>query len=154
MVQASPQPPQRTESDSLRELKLTCMSNLLSSTEVRVYFKDRLSRFLFVSAGWVAVYTPGQTAEELIGKTDLDVFSYQHAIEAFKDEQRIIRTGTQIVEKVERETYKGRADAWVSTSKMPLRDGRGEIIGTFGISRDVAAPITAESPRRPLNGDR
>jgi hypothetical protein len=46
---------------------------------------------------------------------------------------------------VELETYGGRADTWVSTTKMPLRDSRGQIIGTFGISRDVTAQIRAEN---------
>jgi signal transduction histidine kinase len=48
------------------------------------------------------------------------------------------------VGRVERETYTGRPDAWVSTTKIPLRDDRGEIIGTFGISRDITPQITAE----------
>ena len=48
-----------------------------------------------------------------------------------------MRTGVPIVGKVERETHKGRADTWVSTTKMPLRDDQRKIIGTFGISREV-----------------
>jgi len=120
------------------------MTNLLSATDERVYFKDLLSRFIFVSDGWIAAYAPGRAPAELAGKTDFDVFSDEHASTAFKDEQQIIRTGQTIVGKVERETYLGRADAWVSTTKMPLRDGGGQIIGTFGISRDVTAQIEAE----------
>ena len=46
--------------------------------------------------------------------------------------------------KVERETYSGQAPAWVSTTKMPLRDAHGQVIGTFGISRDVTAQVRAE----------
>jgi PAS domain S-box-containing protein len=133
------------ESETQRELELTCMSNLLSATEERVYFKDLQSRFLLVSAGWVAAYAPGRAAGELIGKTDFDVFSDQHASVALRDEQQVIRTGEPIVGKVELETYGGRADTWVSTTKMPLRDERGQIIGTFGISRDVTARIRAEN---------
>jgi PAS domain S-box-containing protein len=128
----------------VRELKLTCMTNLLSATGERVYFKDLLSRFMYVSDGWIAAYAPGRTTEDLAGKTDFDVFSDEHASTAFKDEQQIIRTGEPVVGKVERETYRGRADAWVSTTKMPLRDAAGQIIGTFGISRDVTAQIEAE----------
>ena len=120
------------------------MSNLLASTNERVYFKDRMSRFLFVSAGWIAACAPGQTAEELAGKTDFDVFGAQHASAAFADEQRIIQTGEPVVGQVELETYSGRPDAWVSTTKMPLRDEHGQIIGTFGISRDITAQILAE----------
>ena len=145
MVTAQPQPGGRRESEAQRNLKLTCMSNLLSSSEERAYFKDRRSRFLLVSAGWIAAYAPGRAAQELIGKTDFDIFSDQHAVAAYEDEQQIIRTGQPIVGKVELETYGGRPDAWVSTTKMPLRDDRGEIIGTFGISRDVTAQVQAEN---------
>ena len=127
-----------------RELELTCMSNLLAANWERVYFKDLDSRFLLVSAGWIAAYAPGRTAEELIGRTDFDVFSSQHATAAFRDEQQVIQTGEPIIGKVELETYGGRADTWVSTTKMPLRNARGEIIGTFGISRDVTAQVRAE----------
>ena len=137
-------PAGRRKSEPSRALELTCMSNLLSSTEERVYFKDLLSRFLLVSAGWVAAYAPGQTEADLIGKTDFDVFGAEHASTAFEDEQQIIRTGEPITGKLERETYLDRADAWVSSTKMPLRDDSGRIIGTFGISRDVTAQIQAE----------
>ena len=126
------------------ELMLTCMSNLLSATEERVYFKDRESRFLFVSSGWLAAYAPGRTAAELVGKTDFDVFSSEHASAAFADEQRIIATGHPVAAKVEQETFSDRPSAWVSTTKMPLREESGQIIGTFGISRDITAQIQAE----------
>jgi two-component system, sensor histidine kinase and response regulator len=144
MVTARPQPEGSREGDAQRSLELTCMSNLLSTSQERVYFKDRLSRFLLVSEGWIAAYTPGRTAPELVGKTDFDVFSEQHASAAFQDEQEIIRTGEPLVGKVELETYSHSPDAWVSSTKMALRNDAGEIIGTFGISRDVTAQIRAE----------
>ncbi len=143
---ATPQPPGQRESDRQRELKLTCMNGLLAAREERVYFKDLLSRFLFVSAGFITAYAPGRSAEWLAGKTDFDVFSYDHAFAALQDEQQIIRTGRAIVGKVERETFKGRAEAWVSTTKMPLRDERGRLIGTFGITRDVTAQVRPATP--------
>jgi PAS domain S-box-containing protein len=145
MVKTKLQPHGRQESQTLRELKLTCMNSLLSSAQERVYFKDLQSRFLFVSAGWTAAYTQGLAAEELIGKTDFDVFGDQHAAAAFEDEQRIIRTGEPVVGKLEQETYGGQADCWVSSTKMPLRDRQGRIIGTFGISRDVTTQVKAEN---------
>ena len=133
--------------DQQRELKLICMNNLLAATDFRIYFKDLLSRFVLINSGFIAAYAPGRTAEELVGKTDFDVFSYSHAYAARIDEQEIMRTGQPIIGKMERETYKDRADAWVMTTKLPLRDERGRIIGTFGISRDVTAQMTTESSR-------
>src|SRR5579859_393737 len=145
MAKADAAPQGDPDSESLRELKLKCMANLLAATEERLYFKDLQSRFLFVSAGWLAAYAPGRSADDLIGKTDFNVFSHQHAADAFADEQEIIHSGKPISGQVERETYTGRPDAWVTTTKMPLLDDNGQIIGTFGLSRDVTAQVIAEN---------
>jgi PAS domain S-box-containing protein len=123
-------------------LRLLCMDNLLAA-DARVYFKDQLSRFLFVSAGWLAAYAPGRTTHELAGKSDFDVFTYEHAYAALQDEKQIMSTGRPIAGKVERETFSGGGERWVLTTKMPLRDERGLIIGTFGISHDVTAQVRA-----------
>ena len=48
-----------------------------------------------------------------------------------------MRSGLPIVDKMERETYRGWPATWVSTTKLPLRDESGKIIGTFGISREI-----------------
>jgi diguanylate cyclase (GGDEF)-like protein/PAS domain S-box-containing protein len=126
------------------ELERVCMRNLLASSEERIFFKDRESRFLFVSAGWLAAYQPGRALEDVIGKTDFDVFTHDHASQAFEDEQRIIRTGRPEVAKVERETFHDRPDAWMSTTKEALSDKAGKIIGTFGLARDVTAQVHAQ----------
>jgi PAS domain S-box-containing protein len=119
------------------ELWRLCMANLLASAAERVYFKDRASRFLLVSSGWLKGSAGGRSLEEVIGKTDADIFSAEHAAEALKDEKRIMATGEPVVAKLERETFPDRPDTWVQTTKMPLRDDRGDVVGTFGISRDV-----------------
>ena len=132
-------------SEPLLEIERICMRNLLNSTVERIYFKDLQSRFLLVSAGWLATAAPGRTLEEVIGKTDFDFFTEEHAAVALADEQRIIRTGEAIVGKLEQETFSNRTGPWVASTKVPLRDDQGEIIGTFGISRDVTAQVNAEN---------
>lgn len=129
---------------SPEELERICMRNLLTNSEERVFFKDLEGRFLLVSDGFATALGGGLSASELVGKTDFDVFSRTHAREAFADEQHVIRTGEPIVGKIERETFEGRPDVWVATTKLPLRDDRGRIIGTFGTSRDVTAQIEAQ----------
>jgi diguanylate cyclase (GGDEF)-like protein/PAS domain S-box-containing protein len=121
-----------------------CMRNLLANTEDKIFFKDRQSRFLLVSQGFLAAQGHGSSLEELIGRTDFDIFSAPHAAAAFEDEQRVIETGEPMIAKVERETFHDRPDAWVSTTKLPLRDQRGKIIGTWGIARDITARVEAE----------
>ena len=125
-------------------LERMCIRNLLANPEERVFFKDLESRFLLVSAGFLLDQAHGCSLDDVIGKSDFDLFSDEHAIAAFEDEQRIIHTGEPIVAKIERETFRDRPDAWVSTTKLPLRDDEGRIVGTFGMSRDVTAQVLAE----------
>jgi diguanylate cyclase (GGDEF)-like protein/PAS domain S-box-containing protein len=126
------------------QLARTCFRNLLANPEERIFFKDLDSRFLAVSAGFLADQAHGRALGDVVGKTDFDFFSQDHAAAAFEDEQRIIHTGEPVLVKLERETFRDRPDAWVSTTKLPLRDGEGRIIGTWGISRDVTAQVKAE----------
>jgi PAS domain S-box-containing protein len=120
------------------------MFNLLANPDERFFFKDRDSRFLLVSAGWLAAVGHGRSLDEVIGKTDFDIVGGAQALTAFEDEQRVIETGEPMVVRVERDWVPDRPDAWVSTAKLPLRDERGNIVGTWGIARDVTAQIDAE----------
>ncbi len=129
---------------SPRNLERLCLHNVLDFLNENLYFKDLDSRFFLLSREWLDEKAPGLSASDVIGKTDSDIFSEPHAATTFEDEQRIIRTGQPIVGKVERETFRNRPDVWVSTSKFPLRDDDGRIIGTFGVSRDVTAQIESE----------
>lgn len=108
----------------------------LESIPDAVYFKDLDSRFIAVSASMARMFGCARRGE-LVGRTDFDFFTASHARIAYEDEQRIIRTGERIVGKLERETWADGRVSWALTSKLPLRDEDGNIIGTFGISKDV-----------------
>jgi diguanylate cyclase (GGDEF)-like protein/PAS domain S-box-containing protein len=101
-----------------------------------VYFKDRHSRFVRISRSLALRFGLDDPAEAM-NKTDFDMFSEEHAKQAFDDEQEIVRTGQPIVDKEERETWPDGGETWVLSTKLPLRDGSGNIIGTMGISRDI-----------------
>jgi len=101
-----------------------------------VYFKDRESRFVRISRSLARRFGLSAPAEA-IGKRDSDVFRPEHAQQALADEQMIIRTGEPIVEKEEKETWPDGHETWVLTTKLPLTDDKGVIIGTMGISRDI-----------------
>ena len=101
-----------------------------------VYFKDRHSRFVRISRSLAARFGLKDPADA-INKTDFDMFSEEHARQAFNDEQEIVRTGKPIVDKEERETWPDGHENWVLTTKLPLHDAAGNIIGTMGISRDI-----------------
>jgi two-component system, cell cycle sensor histidine kinase and response regulator CckA len=115
-----------------RHLFLTLMDNLPDV----VYFKDWEGRFLQINQAMAERFGLAHPFEA-IGKTDFDFFSPEHANAAHEDEMEIIRSGKPIVGKEERETWPDGRATWALTTKMPLRDAGGTIIGTFGVSRDI-----------------
>ncbi len=118
------------------------LSMLMQNLPDYVYFKDVQSRFITVSRSMARRL--GLSGAEMRGKTDFDLFTEVHAREAYEDEQRIIRTGEPVLDKEERETWTDGHVTWASTTKLPLRDATGAIVGTFGISRDITARKQAE----------
>jgi PAS domain S-box-containing protein len=115
---------------------------IMNNITDHIYFKDLESRFVRINKSH-ALRFGFDNPDQAIGKTDFDFFSNEHAQQAFDDEQAIIRTG-QMLSKVEKETHPDGPDTWVSTVKLPLRDIDGNIIGTFGISRDITERRVAE----------
>ncbi len=111
------------------------MEFMMTHLPVAIYFKDLQSRFLLVSRYCAAIYKA--TPQELVGKTDFDFQRKSRAQEAFDDEQEIIRTGKPKIDYLEREVMGDGTERWVTSTKMPLTDRHGTIIGTFGISQDV-----------------
>jgi two-component system cell cycle sensor histidine kinase/response regulator CckA len=116
---------------------------LMENLPDHIYFKDINSRFLTVSRSMAKRL--GLTPGALKGKTDADIFSGEHARLALEDEQRIITTGQPLVDIEEKETWPDGSVTWALSTKLPLRDGAGKIVGTFGVSRDITARKHAEA---------
>ncbi len=112
------------------------LHTLLDNLPDSIYFKDAESRFLRISRGqasWFGLSDPATA----IGRTDADFFSDEHAARARDDEAQIMRTGRPLIGIEEKETWPDGRETWVITSKLPMRDRGGKMIGTFGISRDI-----------------
>ena len=137
---AKKNPVKKTEKPKNEKLRFPTegelLHTLLNNIPDSIYFKDLKSRFLRVGRGWLNK-TGNIDSNLVIGKTDFDFFTLEHARQAFADEQKILRTGKPIIGIEEKETWPDRPDTWVSTTKMPFIDEKGQTIGTFGISRDV-----------------
>ena len=108
---------------------------LMNNLTDHVYFKDMESKFIRNNKAHALSFGLEDPAQ-IVGKSDFDFFEEKAASQAFEDEQTIIKTGEPIL-KEEKLTRKDRSDAWFSAIKMPLKDSEGNIIGTFGISREI-----------------
>ncbi|MFZ6027474.1 MAG: substrate-binding domain-containing protein [Chloroflexota bacterium] len=136
LMQAEQAARAQTERDLRQEKYL--FDSLMQSLPDEIYFKDRESRFIHVNPAMMRHHGV-QDASTLLGKTDFDLFDEAHARPAFEDEQRIMETGKPLLDYEEKEVYSDGRVKWVYTSKMPLVDARGEVVGTYGISRDITS---------------
>ena len=126
-----------------RYLLHTLMDNLPDS----IYFKDAEGRFLRISKA-KALRSGLRDPAEAVGKTDFDFFARADAEQAFADEQRIMQSNVSMFGKEEKHVWPDGRQSWVATTKLPLRDKSGNVIGTFGISHDITEQkLAAEAYR-------
>ncbi len=119
------------------------LDTLLEYSPDHIYFKDRESRFVRVSrslAEWMGLSDP----VDAIGRSDEEFFAAAHAWKARTDEAEIMGSGHALVGIEECEVWPDGRQTWVSTTKAPLRDQTGAVIGIFGMSRDITARKLAD----------
>ena len=119
------------------------MDALLENIPDRVYFKKRNGEFIQVNPALARLYG-FEDPLQVIGKTDADFFTPEHASQARADEEEVLRTGNPVVGKMEKETFPDGRTTWSLTTKMALKDEAGTIVGTFGVSRDITEFKTTE----------
>ena len=119
-----------------------CLASLLSGPDAVIYVKDLASRFVLVSDATAAKH--GMSPSQLVGLTDADLFTSEHADFALAEERHIMATGEPTAYKEVHETWPDRPDSWAVTTKRPLYDDDGRIVGLVGISQDITGRILAE----------
>ena len=107
--------------------------------------RTKESRFLKVSKTFNDKFGAGR-ADSIIGKTDFDLFTEEHARPAFDCEQaHHPPRGSPIINLAERETKSDGTVSWGLTTKIPVRDKEGNIIGTLGVTKDITHMKGAET---------
>ncbi len=119
------------------------MNAIMNNFPDHIYFKDCENKFIRINKSLSDFFGLNDPLEA-VGKTDFDFFTNEHAKQAYEDEKNIILTG-QTLTIEEKETNPDGSDTWVSTVKLPLRDDGGNIIGTFGISKDITDEHSLEN---------
>jgi two-component system sensor histidine kinase/response regulator len=116
--------------------KIDLLQILMDNVPDTIYFKDAKCRFLLINKAECEVLGV-KTSGEAFGKTVFDFFTPKHAHAAYKDEQKVISTGQPLISKIERIQRANGRFHWVSSTKVPIKNNSGEVIGLVGISRDI-----------------
>jgi PAS domain S-box-containing protein len=135
----------QAERDLARERNL--LRTLMDNLPAHIFVKDLQSRFLIANAATLGSLG-AHSAEEVLGKTDYDFLPRERAEQFYHDEQEILRTGRPMFNHEELLIDASGNARWLSTTKVPLHDGSGELTGLVGISHDVSQRRTLESELR------
>ncbi len=128
-----------------RNLLRTLVDNLPDS----VYVKDRSGRKTMANP--VDVRIAGRAAEaELLGRTDLEIYPRDIAVRFLADDRLVVETGLPVLDREEYFVSAEGEKRWLLTSKLPLRDDLGRVVGLVGIGRDITARLEAEAANRLL----
>ena len=133
----------RKQAEDALEQEQSLLKAFMDNTTDHIYFKDKESRFIRINKAQTNLFRLSD-AREAIGRTDAEFFTKEHAQQAYADEQDVIRSGIPMAAKEEKETWPSGEETWVSTTRAPLFDRSGQIIGTFGISRDITERVRAQ----------
>jgi PAS domain S-box-containing protein len=132
------------QSRALLAEEQSLLRTLIDSIPDHVFVKDTQSRFLVNNE--THLRTLGATTqEEVLGKTDFDIFPRELAEQYYADEQSVIQTGQRLDNREEPTITPEGKRLWLLTTKVPLRDRQGNLTGLVGISRDITVLKEAEA---------
>ena len=122
------------------------LQRLIDLVPDNLWVKDSASRFVIANNATARQIGLG-VSTDLIGKTDLELHPAAAARKYLADERRILKTGRPLIDIEEYVIGPDGGKVWVSTTKVPLTDDAGEVVGLVGISRDITARKMAETLR-------
>ncbi|MDQ3999542.1 MAG: PAS domain S-box protein, partial [Actinomycetota bacterium] len=126
------------------------LRTLIDSLPEQVYVKDTESRYIFNNIAHVRALG-AQSPEEIVGKSDSDFYPKELATQYLADEQEVIHSDRSLVDKEEWSVDGEGNERRHSTTKVPLRDDSGNIVGLVGITRNVTERKQAEEALERLN---
>ena len=135
----------------LREKRLlieerVSLQSLIDVVPDNLWVKDVESRFVVANRA-TALRMGHASPQELIGKSDLELCPWETAQKYLADEREVIETGRPMIDGEEYVLSPDGEKFWIATTKAPLRNAQGDVIGIIGVSRDITRRRLADALR-------
>jgi len=144
-INFSIQQPQSVDLDIISKIAETDFIAMLENTNDYIYFKDTQHIFTGASQTLVNITHHTKHWRDLIGKTDYDIFPQELADIYFSLEKQIFNGSLEVAHEVQPTVDLKGNHGWVDNRKYPIKDSAGNIIGLFGVARDITQRKAAEA---------
>ncbi|RLS58204.1 MAG: AraC family transcriptional regulator [Planctomycetota bacterium] len=126
---------------SVKSVDIGLLSELFDqSPDVAFFVKDDAGRYLVVNDSLAARHGL-RTKSEAIGQRPCDICPGEFGRIPSEQDAKVLRTGRPLIDQLEMQWHRPHAPVWCLTTKLPIRDAEGRIIGLIGFSRDVRQPV-------------
>lgn len=131
-------------SESIRSVDVGLLAELFDSTHDMAFFvKDAQGRYVAVNDSLVQRHG-WREKSDVIGKRSSDICEGELGTVPSQQDQRVLRTGKALLNQLEMQWYRPPALTWCLTTKLPMRDADGKIVGLIGFSKDVRTMVDPE----------
>jgi PAS domain S-box-containing protein len=121
----------------------TMLRTIIDAIADQIFLKDCAGRFLLVNAAYEELF--GLPAQAVLGKADTEIPMMKDCSAGYAaDDRFVIEKGLPVINREERFPQKDGTLGWFLTSKFPLRDTEGRVIGLVGVARNITAMRQAE----------
>lgn len=140
----------RKKAEEIIQQERILMRTLIDNLPVTIYVKDIEGRKRLANNADVKA-TGHQREEEILGKTDVELFNQQDGAHGYNQDLQVISTGIALLDDEKDYVDSSGEVKWLRTSKIPLKDNKGEIIGLVGVGFDITAKKAQEEQMLLMN---
>ena len=134
----------QTSAEQITSIDIDLLASLFDfAPDVAFFVKDSKGQYIAVNDSLVARHGL-QDKQQVIGATPRQLCAGQLGEEPTAQDSEVLKTGQPLIDHLELHHIRPTAPVWCLTTKMPIKNSTGAVIGLFGFSRDVRVPVNLE----------
>jgi PAS domain S-box-containing protein len=139
---------ERQNSEDILAEERQMLRTLIDNLPLYLYVKNASGRFVISNLPH-AQLLGADSGLAVVGRSDFDLYPEEFAQRYREDDQRVLKSGVPLILHEEPSHVRGQP-GWFATTKVPLRNRHGQIVGLIGVSQDITDRKRAETEREAL----